>query len=146
MKCPSVLFMAFVGSLFCLVYCNPDIFFYCPFDWFIFFQSFTSSLCRSFVLRWVSYRQHMCRSCFLTRSAALCLLIRTFNPFTFKVIIDRHLLIAIFPLCSCVPHSHTHLLHLLKAVPSACSAMLVWWGCAPLAFSCLGNSLIRLPF
>ena len=37
----------------------------------------------------------MCGSCFLIHSAILCLLIGAFNPFTFKVIIDRYLFIAI---------------------------------------------------
>ena len=64
-------------------------FFSCLFAWKICFQLFTFSLCRSFVLRWVSCRQHMCGSCFLIHSAILCLLIGAFNPFTFKVIIDR---------------------------------------------------------
>ena len=36
----------------------------------------------------------MCGSCFLIHSAVLCLLIGAFNPFTFKVIIDRYLFIA----------------------------------------------------
>ena len=76
-------------------------FFSCPFAWKICFQPFTLSLCRSFVLRWVSCRQHMCGSCFLIHSAILCLLIGSFNQFTFKVIIDRYLFIANFSyLCS----------------------------------------------
>ncbi|KAF6090835.1 hypothetical protein HJG60_012217 [Phyllostomus discolor] len=53
-------------------------------------------LCRSFILRWVSCRQHMCGSCFLIQSAILCLLIGAFSPFTFKVIIDRYLFIAFY--------------------------------------------------
>ena len=64
-------------------------FFPCPFAWKIYFQPFNFSLCKSFVLRWVSCRQNMCGSCFLIHSAILCLLIGAFNPFTFKVIIDR---------------------------------------------------------
>ena len=60
-----------------------------PLAWKICFQPFTFSLCRSFVLSWVSCRQHMCGSCFLIHWAILCLLIGAFNPFTFKVIIDR---------------------------------------------------------
>ena len=73
----------------------------CPFAWKTCFYLFTFSLCRSSVLRWVSCRQHMCGSCFLIHSAILCLLIGAFNPFTFKVIIDRYLFIADFLyLCS----------------------------------------------
>ena len=35
--------------------------------------------------------------------SSLSLLIGAFNPFTFKVIIDKFLVIAIFSLCTCVP-------------------------------------------
>ena len=69
--------------------------FSCPFAWNIFFQPYTFIMCRSFVLRWVSYRQHMCGSWFLTHSAILCVLIGAFNPFMFRVIIDRYLFIVI---------------------------------------------------
>ena len=78
----------------------------CPFAWKVCFQPFTFSLCRSFVLRWVSCRQHMCGSCFLIHSAVLPLLIGAFNPLTFKVIIHGYLFI--FPplyLCSSVSHT-----------------------------------------
>ena len=68
-------------------------FFSCPFAWEICFQLFTFSLCMSSVLRWVSYKQHMCGSCFLIHSAILCLLIGALNTLTFKVIIDRYLCI-----------------------------------------------------
>ena len=70
----------------------------------------------SFFLKWVSYRQHMCMSCFLIHSAILCLLIGAFDPFTFKVIIDRFIFIAIFPICTCVPLCLTLFLPLLTAV------------------------------
>ena len=43
-------------------------FFPCPFSWNICFQPFTFSLCRSFVLRWVSCRQYMCGSWFLIQA------------------------------------------------------------------------------
>ena len=99
MKCPfDYLFMAFV-----LKSILPDIsiatlaFFSCPFAWNICFQPFTFSLCRSFVLRRVSCRQHMCGACFLIYSATLCLFIGAFHPFTLKVIIDKYLFIAILP-------------------------------------------------
>ena len=97
-------------SLFYLIWVLlPKHFFFCSFAWNISFQPFTFSLCRSSVLRWVSCRQHMCGSCFLIHSATLCLFIGTFNPFTFKVSIDRYLFIVIFPLfrgkCSSVSHS-----------------------------------------
>ena len=45
----------FFWSLFCLIrVLLPRLFFFCLFAWKIGFQSFTFSLCRSFVLRWVT--------------------------------------------------------------------------------------------
>lgn len=52
-----------------------------------FFHFFTLSLCVFLKLKWVSSRQHVVRSCFLTHSATVCLLMRELNPFTFRVII-----------------------------------------------------------
>ena len=85
------LFMALFWSLFCWIWVLlPQLFFFsCLLSWNTYFQPFTFSLCRSFVLRWVSCRQHMCGSYFLIHSAILCLFIGAFNPFTFKVITDR---------------------------------------------------------
>ena len=118
-------------------------FFSCPFPWNICFQPFTFSLCRSFVLRWVSCRQHMCGSCFLTHSAILCLLVGAFNPLTFKVIIDRYLFIANF-LFLCSSLSLSLFPPFLKAGPLACLAELVWWRCILLDLFCLGSSLFGL--
>ena len=67
-------------------------------------QTFTFSLCMSFFLSWVSCRQHMCGSCFLIHSAILCLLIGAFNPFMFKVIIDKYSLPFFLFLCSSLFH------------------------------------------
>ena len=47
-------------------------------------------------LKWVSFRQHIYWSCFCVHSASLCLLVGAFNLFTFKVIIDIYVPIAIF--------------------------------------------------
>ena len=99
-------------------------------------------LCRSFVLRWVSCRQYTVHV-FLSIQPTLGLLIGAFNPFTFKVIIDST--DSLFLLCTSVPLSLTLFPHLLKSVPLACLAELVWWRCI-LAFFCLGNSLFCLPF
>ena len=86
----SIVYPSFFFLFICLVY---------------YFQPFTFRLYRSFVLRWVCCRQHMCGSCFLIHSAILCLLIGAFNPFIFKVIIDTYLFIAIFSyLCSSLFH------------------------------------------
>ena len=109
MNYPSVsLFMAFVlKSILSDISIATPAFFFCPFTWNIFFYPLTFSLCRSFFLRWVSCRQHMCGSCFLIHSATLCLLIGAFNPFTFKVI-DKYLFIAILlPLYLCSSLSHS---------------------------------------
>ena len=116
-----------------------------PFAWNICFQPFTFSLCRSFVLRWVSCRQHMCASCFLIYSATLCLLIGAFNTFTFKVIIDRYLFAAIFSY-PCASISLTVFLPVLKVDPLASLAELVWRRYIPWDFFCLGSSLFGIPF
>ena len=96
MKCPteSLLMAIFLKSILSDMSITPRTFFSCPFAWKICFQPFAFSLCRSFVLMRVSYRQHMCGSGFLIHSVVLCLLIGAFNLFTFKVIIDRYLFIA----------------------------------------------------
>ena len=47
-------------------------------------------------LKWVSYRQHIYRSCLCIYSASLYLLVEAFNPFTFKMIINMYVSIAIF--------------------------------------------------
>ena len=47
-------------------------------------------------MKWVSCSQHIYGSCFCIHSASLCLLVGAFNPFTFKVIIDIYVFIAIF--------------------------------------------------
>ena len=43
----------------------------------------------------INHQQIIKGSCFLIQSATLCLLSRAFNPLTFKVIIDRYVLISI---------------------------------------------------
>ena len=68
------------------------------------FHHLTFSLYVSLGLKWVSCKQHIYRCCFCIHSAILCLLVGAFNPFTFKVIIDMYVPIAIFLIflvCSC---------------------------------------------
>ena len=60
-------------------------FFWLLFAWSIIFHPFTFILFVSLELRWVSWKQHMIGY----YPATLCLLICEFNPFTFRVIIDR---------------------------------------------------------
>ena len=57
------------------------------------FHPFTFCLFASFLLRWVSCRQHIYGSYFLIHSANLCFLTGAFNSFTFIVIIDRYALL-----------------------------------------------------
>ena len=68
-------------------------FFWFPVAWNIFFHLFTFSLYVSLDLKWVSYRQHIYGSCFCIHSVSLGLLVGTFSPFTFKVIINMYVLI-----------------------------------------------------
>ena len=71
-------------------------FFWFLFAWNTFFHPLTFSLYVSLDLRWVSYRQHIYGSCFCIHSASLCLLVGAFTPFTFNVIINMHVPLAIF--------------------------------------------------
>ena len=69
------------------------------------------------------YRQHIYGSYFLIHLATLCLLIGTFKPFTFKVITDRYIVVAIFTFISMffLP------LLFLKEGPLIFLIILVWW-------------------
>ena len=93
--------------------------FFCfTFGWNIIFHPFTFSLYVSLGLKWVSYRQHIYGSCFCIHSASLCVLVGVFNPFTFKVIIDIHVPIAIF--------------------------LIVWgWFCRSFFFSCISSLSVQ---
>ena len=99
-------------------------FFSCPFAWNICFQPLTFSLCTSFVLRWVSCRQHMCGSCFLIHSAILYLLIGAFNPLMFNLLLIGTYSLPYF--CTCARLTLTVFLPVLKANPLASLAELAW--------------------
>ena len=72
-------------------------FFWSPFVWNIFFQPFTFSLYVSLVSRWVSCRQYIYRGLvFVSIQTVFCLLVGAFNPFTFKVTIDKYDPVAIY--------------------------------------------------
>ena len=64
----------------------------------IYFSILSLSVCMYLEvgLKWVSCRQHIYGSYFCIHSASLCLLVGAFNPFTFKIIIDIYVPIAIF--------------------------------------------------
>ena len=69
-------------------------FFGFPFAW----NNFSiPSLCLyvSLDLKWISCRQHIYKSCLCIFSASLYFSVGTFNPFTFKLITNMHVLIAI---------------------------------------------------
>ena len=90
------LFTSFISkSILSDVSIATPAFLWSPFAWNIFFPGF-HFLYVSLVLRWVSCRQHIYGSCFCIHSARLCLLVGAFNPFTFKVIIDKYDPIAIY--------------------------------------------------
>ena len=59
------------------------------------FLSLTFSLCVHLLLKLVSCRQHINGSCYLIHLPILYLLIGAFSPFTFKIIINKHALVAI---------------------------------------------------
>ena len=98
MQCPSLSLVLFfiLRSILSDMRITTPAFFCFPFAWNIFFHPLTFSLYVSLGLMWVSYRQHIYGSCFFIHSASLCLLVGTFNPFTFKVIIGMYVRIAIF--------------------------------------------------
>ena len=98
MECPSLSLVIFFILRFILsdMRIATPAFFCFPFAWNILFHPLTFSLYISLGLKWVSCRQHIHGSYFCIHSASLCLLVRAFSTFTFKVIIDIYALIAIF--------------------------------------------------
>ena len=61
-----------------------------------FFHPLSFSLYLFLGLKWVSCKQHINGSYFCIHSASPCLLVGAFNPFTFNVIMDKCVVIAIF--------------------------------------------------
>ena len=59
-------------------------------------SSLLRGLCVSLNLKRVSNMQHMYESCSCIHSTFLCLFMKVFSTFTYKVIIDRYVLIDIF--------------------------------------------------
>ena len=147
MKCPSLsLFVAFVlTSIWSDISIATLAIFPSPFAWNIFFQSFTFSLCRSFVPRWVSCRQHMYGSCFLILQLPCVFWLEQVIHLHLRLLLIGTYSLPFFSFCTCVPLCLTLYLR-LRAVPLASLAMLVWWSCILLIFFCLGNSLFCLPF
>ena len=99
MQCPSLSLVIFfiLRSILSDMRIATPAFFCFPFAWNIFFHPLTTfSLYVSLGLKWVSCRQHIYGSYFCIHSASLCLLVEAFNLFTFKVIIDIYVPIAIF--------------------------------------------------
>ena len=98
--CPSLSFLtAFIlKSIVSVMSIATPALLSCPLAWNIFSYPLTFNLYVSFALRWVSWRQQIEGFCFFIHSATLCLLTGAFSPLTFKVIIDRYLLIGILNL------------------------------------------------
>ena len=90
------LFWYSLSSIFSDMSFATPAFFGFSFAWNIFCHPFTFSLYVSWGLKWVSCRQYIYGSCFCIHSASLCLLGGACNPFTFKVIINIYVSIAIF--------------------------------------------------
>ena len=68
-----------------------------PFSWNIVFHLLTFNLYVSLCLKWVSCRlYYIYMSYFYIHLSSLCLLVGGFYPFTFKIIIDMYVSIAIF--------------------------------------------------
>ena len=98
-----VIFSMLMSSLSYMRIATPAFFCF-PFAWNLFFYPLTFSLYVSWGLKWVSCRQHIYGSCFCIHSAIVCLLVGVFNPFTFKVIINIYVPIAIFLIVWCWFH------------------------------------------
>ena len=128
MQCPSLsLYTAFVlKSILSDMSIATPAFFWSLFAWNISFHPFTFSLYMSPVLRWVSCKQYIQRSCFFIHSASLCLLVGAFNPFTFKVIIDKQDPVT-FTLLFWVRVYTPFLCFLSREDPLAFVGELVWW-------------------
>jgi hypothetical protein len=60
-----------------------------PFAWKSLSQSLTLRQCLFFPVRWVSHKQHMAGSCFLTQLAILYILIEALRSLTFSVSVER---------------------------------------------------------
>ena len=95
--------------MFVFVFCNSLYFKICffwkeycysgflliSFLWDTFFHLLTLRWCVSLNLKWVSCSMQICRSYFCFHSASLYLLVWVFSPFTFKVIINVYVPMAI---------------------------------------------------
>ena len=108
------------------------------FAWNIFFHPLTFSLHVSLGLKWVSCRQHISGSYFCIHSASLCLLVGAFNSFTFKVITDMYVPIAISLIVwGWFCRSFSSLVFLDYIIPLTFVVKLVWWYWILLTFACL---------
>ena len=116
------LFLKSVLSYMCIA---TPAFFSCPFAWIICFQPFTFSLCRSFVLRWVSCRQHICGSWFLIHSAICVFGLEHLIHLCLRLLLIGTYSLSFYFLHTCGPASLTLFLPFLKGVPLACLAVLV---------------------
>ena len=121
-------------------------FFFFSFAWNILFHPLTFSLYVSWGLKGVSCRQHIYGPCFCIHSASLCLFVETFNPLTFKVIIDIYLPIAFFLIGVDFIDLFSSLIFLDYISPLTFVVKLIWWYWILLTFACLKSFWILHEF
>ena len=98
------------------------------------------SLCVCLLIWSESLLDNICKDLLFSPIQPHYVLIGVFNPFTFTIIVDSYIVIAILLLI------FLSFFLLLKEVPLTFLVILVWWSWTPLAFSCLGSSLFVLRF
>ena len=96
MQCPSLSLKQFLLKFFFNMSIVIPAFFWFPFAWNIFLYPLIFSLYVSLGLKWVSCKQQVYGSYFCVHTSSLCVLIGAFTSFTFEVIINMYVLIAIF--------------------------------------------------
>ena len=103
-----------------------------PFAWNRWFHALTFSLYVSLYLKWVSFREHIDRSCFCIDSAHLCLSVGAFSLFTFKIIICIYLFIYCHFL-NCFEFVDVDI-GLFSSLTLLLSSLVIWW----LSLVCFG--------
>lgn len=98
----------------------------------IFLNLLTFSLYVSLYLKWVSFREHIDRSCFCIDSAHLCLSVGAFSLFTFKIIICIYLFIYCHFL-NCFEFVDVDI-GLFSSLTLLLSSLVIWW----LSLVCFG--------
>jgi hypothetical protein len=109
--------------MFCLIWSSYSSLLWFPHIGYNFFQPFTFSFCVSLVMRCVSCRQQIVRSCLLIQSDNLCILMGELNAFTFRVMIERY-----WFLCSyCFFSRLSHMLIVMYFWLCSSLILLIYW-------------------